>query len=87
MGAWSSDSKTHVATMSQGDFRNNEKSLTLSEAQDVRIELVDEKGDIKVLKEKVALQKDEIIDATVMSKKALVAFLKNEVEDAKYRPK
>ncbi len=83
MGKWASDSKTHVATMSQGDFKNNEKSLTLPEAQDVKIELVDEKGDIVLLKEKVALQKDEIIDATVMSKKALVDFLKKEVEDAR----
>ncbi|MEM9363263.1 MAG: NADP-dependent isocitrate dehydrogenase [Bacteroidota bacterium] len=83
MGAWSSDSNTHVATMSKGDFRNNEKSLTLSEAQDVRIELVDENGAIQVLKEKVSLQKNEIIDATVMSKKALVDFLKEEVEDAR----
>ncbi|MEM8846054.1 MAG: NADP-dependent isocitrate dehydrogenase [Bacteroidota bacterium] len=83
MGAWSSDSKTHVATMSEGDFRNNEKSITLPEAQDVKIELVDVNGEIKVLKEKVSLQKNEIIDATVMSKKALVDFLKKEVEDAR----
>lgn len=83
MGAWSPDSKTHVATMSEGDFRSNEKSITLKNADDVRIELVDEAGEIKVLKEKIALQKGEIIDATVLSKKALVDFLTHEVADAK----
>ncbi|MEO9511372.1 MAG: NADP-dependent isocitrate dehydrogenase [Flavobacteriaceae bacterium] len=83
MGAWSSASKTHVATMSAGDFRSNEKSLTLKKADDVRIQLLDSEGSITVLKEKIALQKDEIIDATVMSKNALVNFLKKEVADAK----
>ncbi|MGW9686574.1 NADP-dependent isocitrate dehydrogenase [Flagellimonas sp. 2504JD1-5] len=83
MGAWASDSKTHVATMSEGDFRSNELSTTIENAGDIRIELVDSEGNITVLKDKVALQKNEIIDATVMSKKALVSFLKNEVADAK----
>ncbi|PWL38605.1 NADP-dependent isocitrate dehydrogenase [Flagellimonas aquimarina] len=83
MGEWSSQSKTHVATMSEGDFKNNEKSLTMKSAGDVRIELVDSVGTVKVLKESVPLQKDEVIDATVMSKNALVNFLKKEVADAK----
>nr|WP_298999134.1 NADP-dependent isocitrate dehydrogenase [uncultured Allomuricauda sp.] len=83
MGAWAADSKTHVATMTHGDFKNNEKSLTLQEAKDIRIELVDDRGETTVLKEKVSLQKGEIIDATVMSKNALVNFLNTEIEDAK----
>ena len=83
MGAWSSNSKTHVATMSQGDFRSNEKSITLPEAQDIKIVLRNTQGETRVLKEKVALQQAEIIDATVMSKNALVEFLANEIKDAK----
>ncbi len=83
MGAWSSDSKTHVATMSEGDFRSNELSTTMPNADDVRIELVNADGNTTILKDKVSLQKNEIIDATVMSKKALVSFLQKEVSDAK----
>lgn len=83
MGAWSSDSKTHVSTMSSGDFRSNEKSVTLSKATDVRIELVQNNGETTLLKENVSLLEGEIIDATVLSKKALVAFLKEQVADAK----
>ncbi len=83
MGAWSSDSKTHVATMSSGDFRSNEKSITLSEAGDVKIEFVDQNGNTTTLKEKTSLLKGEVIDATVMSKKALIAFLEEQVADAK----
>ncbi len=83
MGAWSSDSKSHVATMSHGDFKSNEKSLTLASATDIRIQLVKEDGTIQVLKENVSLLEGEIIDATVMSKMALLDFLKKEVADAK----
>lgn len=83
MGAWSSESKTHVATMAEGDFKHNEKSLTMKAAGHVRIELVDSSGTTTVLKENVSLQKDEVIDATVMSKSALVSFLKREIADAK----
>ncbi len=83
MGEWSSDSKTHVATMSHGDFRSNEKSLTMKSADDVRIELVDTSGGITVLKDNITLQKDEIIDTTVMSKNALVDFLAKEIAEAK----
>ncbi|MCR9227655.1 MAG: NADP-dependent isocitrate dehydrogenase [Flavobacteriaceae bacterium] len=83
MGEWSSDSKTHVATMSHGDFKSNEKSLTLSNADEVRIELVGSDGSTTVLKDKLALLKGEVIDATVMSKKALVEFLTKEIADAR----
>ena len=83
MGEWSSDSKTHVATMSHGDFKSNEKSLTLSNADEVRIELVGSDGSTTVLKDKLALLKGEVIDATVMSKKALVEFLTKEIKDAR----
>jgi isocitrate dehydrogenase len=83
MGNWSSDSKTHVATMSHGDFKSNEKSLTLAHATDVKIELLKNDGTSVRLKDKISLLEKEIIDATVMSKKALVAFLKEQVKDAK----
>ncbi len=83
MGVWSKDSKTHVATMGKGDFKANEKSITLTVATDVRIELLSTSGSVKVLKEKIALLAGEIIDATVMSKKALVQFLDEQVADAK----
>ena len=83
MGVWSRDSKTHVATMGKGDFKANEKSITLTVATDVRIELLSTSGNVKVLKEKIALLAGEIIDATVMSKKALVQFLDEQVADAK----
>ncbi|MDO6517097.1 NADP-dependent isocitrate dehydrogenase [Zobellia uliginosa] len=83
MGAWSPDSKTHVATMEHGDFKANEKSLTLPKATDIRIELVKNDGGTVVLKDKLSLLEGEIIDATIMSKKALVAFLKEQIQDAK----
>ncbi len=83
MGAWSSDSKTHVATMDHGDFRSNEKSVTLDKESEVKIELVKKDGSKIVLKEKIAVLEGEIIDATVMSKKALVSFLKEQIADAK----
>ena len=83
MGAWSADSKSHVATMSSGDFRSNEKSVTIAAATDARIEHVAADGTVTVLKEKVALLEGEVIDATYMSKKALLAFLEAQVADAK----
>lgn len=83
MGAWSPDSKTHVATMSHGDFKSNERSLTLDKAGDIRIELVGTDGKTTVLKEKIALLPGEIIDATVMEKKALVEFLTSQIDDAR----
>jgi isocitrate dehydrogenase len=83
MGAWSSDSKTHVATMSEGDFAHNEKSYTTPAATTVKIIHTDTKGNTTVLKDNLALQTNEIIDATVMSKKALLEFLNKEIKDAK----
>ncbi len=83
MGPWSSDSKSHVATMGEGDFRSNEQSTTISGAGSVKIELVNDAGSTTVLKESVAVLDGEIIDATVMSKRALIAFLTEQVEDAK----
>lgn len=82
MGAWSSDSKTHVATMTHGDFAHNEKSVTLQEATTVKIVHTDSSGKTTVLKDDLALLKGEIIDATVMNKKALLDFLEEQVEDA-----
>lgn len=83
MGAWSSDSKTHVSTMATGDFCANEKSITFSKADSLRIEWVGADGSTEVLKEKTAVLEGEIIDATVLSKKALLAFLQKEIADAK----
>lgn len=83
MGAWSQNSKTHVATMSVGDFRNNEKSVTISKAGNLRIILNDPAGNEKILKDGVQVQEAEIVDATVMSKKALIHFLTAQVEDAR----
>jgi isocitrate dehydrogenase len=83
MGAWSSDSKTHVSHMKGGDFRSNEKSMTTTAATDARIEFVGQDGKTTVLKPKVTLQANEIIDATFMSKRALRQFLEEQIEDAK----
>ncbi|MDO6490789.1 MULTISPECIES: NADP-dependent isocitrate dehydrogenase [unclassified Cellulophaga] len=83
MGPWSPDSKSQVATMSSGDFKANEKSITLDKATDVSIVLVKEDGSKDVLKEKISLLDGEIIDATVMSNKALLAFLQEQMKEAK----
>jgi len=83
MGEWKSDSKSHVATMSSGDFCSNEKSVTVPSATDVRIEFVDKSGSVQVLKEKVALQAGEVLDGTYMSKKALVKFLEEQIDETK----
>ncbi len=83
MGAWSPDSKTHVSHMKGGDFFSNEKSMTTTAATDARIEFVGQDGKTTVLKQKVALQAGEVIDATFMSKRALRQFLEEQIEDAK----
>ncbi|TSA01104.1 MAG: NADP-dependent isocitrate dehydrogenase [Nitrospiraceae bacterium] len=83
MGAWTGDSKTHVAHMSRGDFYSNEKSVTLTEATDARIEFVGQDGKTTVLKPKLALQAGEVIDATFMSRRALREFIEAQIEDAK----
>ena len=87
MGKWASDSKTHVSTMSGGDFCSNEKSVTISAASvgDARIEFVDAGGAVTVLKEKEALIEGEIVDATVMNARALRAFYEEQIADAKAR--
>ena len=82
MGDWSIDSKTHVASMSSGDFFGSEQSLTLEKATEVRIELVDSSGQITVLKPYVALLAGEIIDAAVMSTRQLRQFVTDEIADA-----
>ncbi|WP_112478362.1 NADP-dependent isocitrate dehydrogenase [Vibrio variabilis] len=83
MGAWSKDSKSHVASMSGNDFFGSEKSVTTESATDVQIRFTSASGETKVLKEKVALQAGEIIDASVMNKNALVAFFEEQIEEAK----
>ncbi|ENM3741017.1 NADP-dependent isocitrate dehydrogenase [Vibrio cholerae] len=83
MGAWSKDSKSHVASMSDKDFFGSEKSMTLSGSTKVAIEFVGKEGAVKVLKKPFALQDKEIIDTSVMSKKALIAFFEKEIADAK----
>ncbi len=82
MGAWSADSKTHVATMTEGDFAHNEKSVTIGDATSVNIEFTGTNGSSFLLKKGISLLDGEIIDATVMSKKVLLAFLDKEITDA-----
>src|SRR6266498_410017 len=82
MGAWTGDSKTHVVHMDGGDFYSNEKSVTLTEATDARIEFVSQDGKTTVLKPKLSLQAGEVIDATYMSRRALREFLEAQIEDA-----
>jgi len=83
MGAWTSESKTHVSTMSTGDFFHNEKSITMPAATTVRIEHVAADGTTTVLKDGLDLLEGEIFDGTYMSKEALLAFLREQVGDAK----
>lgn len=83
MGAWTADSKSHVATMQAGDFAHNEKSYTMPEEGTVQIEFHAANGATSVLKPHFKIQKDEIIDASFMSKNALIDFLKNQIADAK----
>jgi isocitrate dehydrogenase len=83
MGKWTADIQSHVSCMSDGDFFHNEKSVRVESAGTYRIEFKDQSGNTAVLKSDAPLQADEIIDATFMSKKKLVAFLENQVQDAK----
>ncbi len=85
MGAWSSDSKTHVATMNGGDFFANEKSVTMPSATNVSIVHTSSNGTKTTLKNSLALLDGEIIDATVMNKKALMTFLDQQITDSKER--
>ncbi|HET6245357.1 MAG: NADP-dependent isocitrate dehydrogenase [Bacteroidetes bacterium] len=83
MGAWSKDSKTHVAHMNSGDFYGSEQSVVIGQKGDVKIEFIDQDGNTEILKEKLSLLSEEVIDASVMSKNALRAFYETEIEDAK----
>ena len=83
MGKWSAESETHVSTMTHGDFFHTEKSVTVSKATDVKIEHVDSKGVSTILKASTQLLAEEIIDASVMRKKALLEFLSHQIKDAK----
>jgi isocitrate dehydrogenase len=82
MGAWSSDSKTHVSTMDGGDFRSTERSTTVTEPTDVRIEHVAADGTVTVLKKSTPLLAGEVIDASVMRRAALQAFFTEQIADA-----
>jgi isocitrate dehydrogenase len=85
MGKWTKDSRTHVAHMTAGDFFGNEKSVTITEqtAGKGRIEFVAQDGSVKVLKEKIKMEKGDVLDASVMSCRALRQFLKDQLADAK----
>jgi isocitrate dehydrogenase len=83
MGAWSADSKTRVATMAADDFRSNEQSVTMAEADDLRIEHVAADGTTTVLKQSVPVLAGEVVDGTFMSRRALVEFLREQVAAAK----
>jgi isocitrate dehydrogenase len=83
MGAWSTDSKTHVSTMASGDFASNEQSVTIGQDGAVRIEHVDADGSVTVLKDAVPVLAGEVVDSTNMSAAALQAFLKQQVAEAK----
>jgi isocitrate dehydrogenase len=83
MGAWSPDSRSHVSTMSDGDFRHSETSMTVPEATSVSIEHVSEDGTVTVLKKAFPVLAGEIVDSAVMRKAALTAFLAEQIADAK----
>lgn len=82
MGKWSADSKTHVASMTNGDFYGSEKSVTISEATEVKIEFVGEDGHVSLLKDFIPLQAKEVIDASAINTKVLQAFLAEQKKDA-----
>jgi isocitrate dehydrogenase len=83
MGAWSKDSKTHVASMPSGDFYGSEKSMTFSKEDAISIEFTAENGDKTTLKTAFPVQNGEIVDAARLSKKSLISFLEKEIKDAK----
>ncbi|MFN6555213.1 NADP-dependent isocitrate dehydrogenase [Mycolicibacterium septicum] len=82
MGKWSQASRTHVATMKDGDFYHGEKSMTLDKARNVRMELETTSGETIVLKPEVKLDEGDVIDSMYMSKKALIEFYEEQIEDA-----
>ena len=82
MGAWSSDSKSHVAHMSSGDFYGSEQSIAIPKDTTVRIEFVDSSGESRILKDELALLEGEVIDASVMNRNALRSFLAEQLDEA-----
>lgn len=82
LGAWSSDSTTHVAHMSEGDFYGNEKTIVMDKDDTVKYEFVDAEGKVTVLKEGLSLLKDEILDGTFMSAASLRDFIQEQIDDA-----
>lgn len=85
MGAWSADSKTHVASMPEGDFYGSEKSVTVKDATDVKIEFTANDGSVTVLKASTPLKAGEIIDSSALNIQALKEFISKQVEDAKQK--
>lgn len=83
MGPWSAESKSHVAHMSSGDFYGSEKTALIASDGSVKIELVDKQGNSQILKASTTVKAGELIDAAVMSKKALRAFIAEQINDAK----
>jgi len=83
MGIWSSDSKSHVASMSDGDFYSSELSAVIKTAGSVKIEWIGDDGETRVLKQTTPVLMGEVIDATVMSRDALCSFFEQSIEDAK----
>jgi isocitrate dehydrogenase len=82
MGDWNKASRTHVATMKHGDFYHGEKSMTLDKARKVKMVLETKSGETIVLKPEVQLDEGDVIDSMFMSKKALVEFYEEQMEDA-----
>jgi isocitrate dehydrogenase len=85
MGAWSGGSKSHVSSMSGGDFYANEQSAVISQTSKLRIELADEAGKVTILKEDVAVTEGDVVGASMMSRRALTEFFSGEIADAKTR--
>ncbi|OYT16547.1 MAG: isocitrate dehydrogenase (NADP(+)) [Bacteroidetes bacterium 4572_77] len=83
LGAWSSESKSHVAWMKEGDFYGNEKSITIAQETNVKIVLEDNSGNTQILKDKLPLLKGEVIDGTFLSAKALRSYIEEELQLAK----
>ncbi|MFL6707811.1 MAG: NADP-dependent isocitrate dehydrogenase [Massilia sp.] len=83
MAEWSPASRTHVSHMTEGDFYHGEKSMTIAQARDVKMELITKSGKTIVLKPKVSLLAGEVIDSMFMSRKALLAFYEKQIDDAK----
>ena len=83
MGAWASDTKSHVAHMAEGDFYGSEKSVTIDGETHVNIEFVATDSSVTLLREHIALEDKEVIDTSVMNKNALVSFFEQQIEKAK----